>query len=87
MRGRKPWIVCAAIKLHEGTIICGARHHDPIMNRVLRIIGNSGRPAQGFIDQWGNFLTREEALRIAHKNGQVLEEGHSKTELFSEDLY
>tara|TARA_R110000822_G_scaffold68435_7_gene166500 strand:+ start:249 stop:428 length:180 start_codon:yes stop_codon:yes gene_type:complete len=43
---------------------------------------------QGFIDQFGQFLTREEAHVIAKKNGQIVKRcgGDEKT-LYSENLY
>jgi len=44
---------------------------------------------QGFINQFGDFLTREEALTIVQENGQRFnaERNGSTTELFSEGLY
>jgi hypothetical protein len=45
---------------------------------------------EGFIDQFGDFLTREEAMRIARRAGQKINVkgcGGSTTTLFSEGLY
>jgi hypothetical protein len=43
---------------------------------------------QGFIDQYGRFLTREEAYVIAEKAGQIkYGPEHSRGTLYSEDLY
>ena len=45
---------------------------------------------QGFIDQYSNYWTREEALIIATKAGQIntiREKSFPKDKLFSEDLY
>ena len=45
---------------------------------------------QGFIDQWGRFYTREEALRVARQNNQIIVPDHqmlSAVALHSEDLY
>jgi hypothetical protein len=43
---------------------------------------------QGFIDQWGTFLTRQEAHKIALQQGQVIHRcGGDKEKLFSESLY
>jgi hypothetical protein len=41
---------------------------------------------QGFIDQWGNFIDRKQAWRIALRQGQLKTQHASKT-LYSEDLY
>jgi hypothetical protein len=84
-------VVCAAIR-HPvtGLVICGARHFDPIMHAVVDKLRQPdwAFADQGFIDQFGNFLTREEALAIAKENGQILREcGGDDKELFSENLY
>jgi hypothetical protein len=45
---------------------------------------------QGFIDQWGQFYTRREAMRVVKESGQPfnLERNGSQDEkLFSEGLY
>ena len=45
---------------------------------------------QGFIDQWGEYFTREEALVIATHAGQINKvrpKSGPADELFSEDLY
>lgn len=47
-----------------------------------------GKVEQGFIDQFGKFLTRAQAYKIANKNGQILDTSRAmKGCLFSEDLY
>jgi hypothetical protein len=44
--------------------------------------------AQGFIDNRGNFLTREEALVIAREAGQIRRRcGGDEHALYSENLY
>ena len=87
-----PIIVCAANKHPtNGRIICGARHYDPIMR--AQINASEGADSwkgceQGFIDQYGQFYTREEALLIAKKNGQIRRRvGGDDNRLFSENLY
>ena len=64
-------VVCAAMRKDE-VIVTGARHFDPIM-RVLVALTCKGHVGweQGFIDQRGQFLTRQEAWRIADANGQI----------------
>ncbi|AUV59625.1 hypothetical protein F1442_11005 [Escherichia coli] len=91
-------IVCAAnrFKLKDGRtlVIPGARHYSKDMAEVLDVV----KPQlvtqqvcdddQGFIDQYSNYWTREEAMIIATYAGQVrIERGGSEKELYSEDLY
>jgi hypothetical protein len=43
---------------------------------------------QGFVDQYGNFMTREEAWEIAQAAGQIRRpEGGAPGTLYSEHLY
>jgi len=85
-------VVCAAIR-HKQTqlVLCGARHFDYIMlNHISETELEGWADAdQGFIDQWGNFLTRQEAYIIAERQGQLTAQGapHTKGILYSEDLY
>ena len=84
-------VVCAAIRNNDGDIICGPRHFDKIMHRLIS--ASRKRDAwkmaeQGFVDQRGDWLTREEALHIALANGQIIRRcGGDDHELFSENLY
>lgn len=93
-------IVCAATRYpHLDLIIPGARHYSPDMNRMVDKLKEHGlMPAkkeqatgdnQGFIDNFGNYWTREQSLVIAREAGQL--EGRDKCgaedELFSEDIY
>lgn len=84
-------VVCAAIRtMPGGLIICGARHYDDIMRSMINQCG--GRDAwlgceQGFIDQFGRFMTREEAWIAAEKAGQIKREVSSPWTLYSENLY
>ena len=93
-------IVCAAnrFKLKDGgeLVIPGTRHYSKDMALVLdqmrdkvvseQVYGDD----QGFLDQWGNYLTRKEALIVATHAGQIntrrVKSGPADT-LFSEDLY
>ena len=90
-------IVCAACKYGD-VIIAGARHYDGVMNGQLRAFSdddeirmmNRGEVIQGFIDQWGEFFDRNEALVIATAAGQIntrRPKCDPINELFSEDLY
>ena len=81
-------IVCAAIKVRD-EIICGARHHDMIMNAQLKKVERDyGNEVQGFIDQYGHFLTRELAWKIANYQKQIIRRcGGDDHRLYSENLY
>lgn len=82
-------IVCAAIRNSNGEVICSPRHYDKVMLWQILSSRSSWKPAeQGFVDQRGAFLSREEALAIAQENGQMLRRcGGDDKELFSENLY
>ena len=92
-------IVCAANiytdKEGKEVIILGARHMDSIMRDMYTRLGGkaelTAKPNvvknQGFIDQWRNWISREDALVIAIVNGQISAETITGKELFSEDLY
>lgn len=94
---RKPWIVCAAIR-HYDIIIAGARHFDPIMHLQINYVNNSITTAivkpsqweQGFIDQWGKFYNRQEAMQVVKESGQPFNaerNGGNGNDLYSEGLY
>jgi len=88
-------VVCAA-ELHKPTeiVFCGARHGDVTM--VLQILAAQFPIEQmlkqcfeqGFIDQFGVFMTREEALTVALAAGQrIYRCGGDEKKLYSENLY
>lgn len=65
-------IVCAANRLGD-QIICGARHFDSVMVQQIQARSEDWRQSeQGFINTWGEFLTREEAWIVAEENGQII---------------
>ena len=94
-------ILAAAIKFkiektNEEVVLCGARHGDVF--KQLEPLGfgpQSGYKEieQGFIDQYNNFLTREEAFKHAKETGQLCarlihdRETIYGTKLISEDLW
>lgn len=81
-------IVCAANRNREsGRIICGARHWDNIMRASLLPGEKFTGWDQGFIDQFGDFLTREEAWEVASEQEQIRREVSSPGTLYSENLY
>lgn len=82
-------VVCAACKMGEH-IVLGARHFDKRMRQQMENTSCNWKLAeQGFIDQFGDFITREEAMSIIKKNGQPfsIERNRGDTVLFSEGLY
>jgi hypothetical protein len=85
----QPFIVCSAVRDSTGQIVCGPRHFDQSMVRTIKSMLSYTEPwEQGFVDQWGNFLTREQAWEIAWKNGQIKRRvGGDGTKLYSENLY
>lgn len=82
-------IVCAALKVGD-VLVCGARHCDKVMRKQADAMGlNLMNTEQGFIDQFGDFLTRKEAMQIVKENGQAfdIERNRGDSVLFSEGLY
>jgi len=82
-------VVCAANRRQEdGWIICGARHWDKVMRSQITDTDKSGSWEQGFIDQFGDFLTREEAWVVAAAQNQIRRRcGGDGVRLYSENLY
>jgi hypothetical protein len=90
------YVVCAAIRrASDGAIICGVRHYDALMRATANREGGVREQwlgvEQGFVDNFGKWLTRQEAWEIAESQGQIrsLTEGDVRVPgtLFSEDLY
>lgn len=89
-------IVCAANrhKVFKTDILLGVRHWDKLMynqvksNRSWNVFPSSSYE-QGFINQFGEFRTREEAYKIVQENGQPFntERNGCDKELYSEGLY
>lgn len=76
----------------NGYIVTGTRHSCPIMQLQMFAIGNDlldewcnpNAMVQGFTDQYGNFLTRQEAYPIAKAAGQIIREDTCPGTLYSE---
>jgi hypothetical protein len=90
-----PVVVCAACKYND-LILCSARHWDKVMNiqlRQIRMINEKVKAhhfIEGFINQFGEFLTREDAYIVAENAGQKIDLdgcGGMPGTLFSEGLY
>lgn len=91
-------VVCAANRTECGLIVTGVRHWDVIMTNVFKAMDpnqgvfNYERIEQGFVDEFGNFLTREEAWALAETAGQIKTTGpwnhrNGVHVLYSENLY
>ncbi len=62
----------------------------PELERRYKSLRKAGLIEQGFIDAFGNYLTRREAMECVRFTGQpflILRSTGSKDELYSEDLY
>ena len=85
-------IICAAIEYY-GVIVCGPRHFDATMKKVVNELHwkvPSSKWQQGFIDQFGEFHNRREAMVIAIAAGQNIDykrNGGDNRKLYSEGLY
>ena len=88
-------IVCSAVRYLDGIMLLGPRHFDATMSiqrdKYYPDKKDSIEHEQGFIDQHGVFVTREEAYKIALAANQILRScgGDSRNggTLDSENLY
>lgn len=60
------------------------RHHTILQELAGK---TTGRREQGFIDSDGNFVDREEALRVAVAAGQLKADPIAPPNLYTEDLW
>ena len=89
-------IVCAAVAYPKrpDIMLVGPRHFDKVMHDQYSRFFTRGtaigeeESVQGFLDQHGKFLTREEAYEVAKTAGQIIRRcGGDDGKLFSENLY
>jgi hypothetical protein len=86
-------IICAAARNNKTkSIICGVRHFDKIMSDACANYKSKTYRdwEQGFVDSYGNFLNRKEALQRCKEMKQPLintDKSWFKDELYSENLY
>lgn len=88
-------VVCSAMVHRDGRMILSPRHFDSTVHKQLELLALQGEDVmqwgsarQGFVDQQGVFMTREEALVVAKKQGQIIRRvGGDDLRLFSENLY
>lgn len=91
-------VVCAAIRGKGGELLLGIRHYSADMHRQIerRVDGSNFLHRlddnQGFVDQHGVFMSREEAWKVAAAAGQIVRPeacgtGLDGPKLYSEGLY
>lgn len=86
-------VVCAAIRAEDGSIMVGVRHYSADMHAQILSRSDGEKFAhrsdddQGFVDQFGDYLTREEAWIVANDAGQIVRDVGRHGKLFSENLY
>ena len=91
-------VVCAAIRAADGTVLLGVRHYSRDMHEQIAARRDGEKfkhrndENQGFVDQWGVYMTREEAYRVADEQGQIYDwracgNGLEGRKLYSEGLY
>jgi len=87
-------VVCAAIRAEYGELLLGIRHYSADMcNQIIQRADGTKflhrhEDDQGFVDQWGGYMTREEAFAVATAAGQIVRpEACQHGLLFSEGLY
>jgi len=72
----KQRVVSMAACIVDGHLIVGNRHFCPIMRNTINSLGIKYSPRegdQGFVDQWGVYMSREEAWVVAKAAGQIKE--------------
>lgn len=92
-------VVASAVQYGKGKdalVVCSARHFDKRMNHTLRYMREeklfpfevAGHAEQGFIDQLGVFMDREEAWFVAVHADQLIDRcpahAHVEERLYSE---
>lgn len=71
-------LVSMAANIVDGHLIVGNRHFCPIMQMTidslkLRDENHCHNSEQGFVDQWGIYMSRQEAWHVAKEAGQIKE--------------
>lgn len=92
---RQQTIVCSAMRSPSGIIIACVRHGDDLFYnavdnmKLCKEDQDLNYWEQGFVDQYREFLTREEAWVIAEQNDQIKHKlgCDSAKRLYSENLY
>ncbi len=91
LKGRtERFIVSAAMRSDTAHVVVSVRHWDNLAHEQVRLLGDMAKDwtwTQGFVDNKGKFVTREEALVIAEEAGQRFWDPVRHEQLFSENLY
>jgi hypothetical protein len=88
-------VVCAACRSSKtGAMVLGPRHMDNVMRVHVKLTPNHDYhdfDDQGFIDQWGVYMGREEAWVVAKAANQIVYrcggDDRNGGTLYSENLY
>lgn len=70
-------VVCAAIRAADGDLLLGIRHYSRDMQVQIEARSDGAKFCrrhdhdQGFVDQWGQFMSRAEAYQVAESTGQI----------------
>lgn len=84
-------VVSAALLYGKNNIVCSPRHFDEICHSQLSRFNyfNGKTPVQGFVDQYGQFMDRKEAWKVALESNQIIRicGGNEEGVLYSENLY
>jgi len=91
-------VVCAAIRAADGELLLGIRHYSDDMHRQITQRRDGEKflhrldEDQGFVDQHGVFMSREQAFDVACESGQPIDRvrcgvGLNGPKLYSEGLY
>jgi hypothetical protein len=74
-------VVSMAACIVDGNLVVGNRHFCPVMSLMLDALhlteeqthNHDVRTEQGFVDQYGVYMTRQEAWTVAKEAGQIKE--------------
>tara|TARA_R110000868_G_scaffold245360_1_gene501857 strand:- start:24 stop:314 length:291 start_codon:yes stop_codon:yes gene_type:complete len=91
-------VVCAAILAYDGDVMLGIRHYSADMYVQIDERRDGSKfthrldEHQGFVDQYGVWMSREEAYQVALAAGQIIYpeacgKGLDGPKLYSEGLY
>ncbi len=86
-------VVCAAIRAGDGSLLLGIRHYSRDMHAQIEARRDGEKfkhrrdEDQGFVDQHGVFMTREEAYNVANEQGQIWDDEACGEELEGRKLY
>ncbi len=87
-------VVCAAIRAADGSVLLGIRHYSRDMHEQIAARNDGAKfkhrhdEDQGFVDQFGEYMSRQIAWRVADEAGQIIKRvGGDGNALYSENLY